>query len=111
MTEARLASTTVRTRRRFICRKTPRGKTIGRTLLNGALQEHPAQIRVAASCGLWLDVAGGQSPSYHRILGRPSSNIRAVMVDIHAPGCPGLAADLNRPLPFRVASALARKPE
>jgi SAM-dependent methyltransferase len=105
MTQDRPSPTTVRTRRRFICRETLRGKTIGRILLNWALQEHAAQIRAAASSGLWLDLAGGQSPSYHRVLGLPSANICPVMVDIHAPGCPGVVADLNRPLPFREASA------
>jgi SAM-dependent methyltransferase len=90
---------------RFIWSETFRGKTIGRTLLNWALQEHAAQIRAAGGTGLWLDLAGGQSPSYHRVLGLSASNIRPIMVDISTPGCPGVVADLNRPLPFRDASA------
>jgi len=105
MTEDRFPSTTARTRRHFIWGETLRGKTIGRTLLNWGLQERAAQIRAAGGAGPWLDLAGGQSPSYHRILGLPSSTIRPVMVDIHSPGCPGVVADLNRPLPFKEASA------
>jgi SAM-dependent methyltransferase len=107
MTEDRLSPTAVRTRRRFIYSETLRGKTIGRTLLNWALQERAAQIRAAGGTGPWLDLAGGQSPSYYRVLALATAAIRPIMVDICAPGCPGVVADLNRPLPFREASATA----
>jgi SAM-dependent methyltransferase len=107
MTGDRPPPTAVRTRRRFIYSETLRGKTIGRTLLNWELQERAAQIRATGGTGPWLDLAGGQSPSYHRVLALAAADIHPIMVDICAPGCPGVVADLNRPLPFREASATA----
>jgi SAM-dependent methyltransferase len=104
MSEGCAAMTVVSIRRRFIWSETLRGKSIGRTLLNWALQEHAAQIR-AAGTGIWLDLAGGKSPSYHRVMGLAASNIRPIMVDINTPDYPGVVADLNQSLPFKYGSA------